>query len=84
VTDGGLVVGIGHLGWSQHRAGTELYAGNDPTVPRADRRLLFDESNFHEGQTILVIAFPGRFTSDREVGLVAQAVVAAATGVKRP
>lgn len=71
------VIDLGHLGWSQHRGGLEVYAGNDPTIPRAARKVLWDAHSEREGATVLVVVLPGRFASGPLVTSCADAIVTA-------
>lgn len=73
------VIDLGHLGWSQHRGGLDLYAGNDPKVPRAQRTLLWEGRNVRdrEGASVLVVVMPGRFASNHLAARCASAIITA-------
>jgi hypothetical protein len=80
VMAGSARIVIGHLGWSQHRPGVEVMAGNDPNLPREARALLFRGVYEREGATVICVVLPGRFTPDAEVADLCERIDAALEG----
>lgn len=77
------LIELAHLGWSQHRAGLDLYEGNDPTEPRDARRVLLEATHLQdaEGATVLLVVLPGRFSDNTKVSAAAVAMITALRGL---